>query len=292
MLGGFRSPVDCPLHSETSTMPSSEIAVAKIVLTVISAVLRLSAQPSSIPRRPRLPIARLPHPGDLASSRMVRTRPSLHRKFPGSLTPLSLVRLRVVDGELLERWIRHAQRSRFLCGSFHFPMIDHQPLDKPHRGCAAAACTVNECRLAAFGGDRLHKLVGRRRIGCGAAERDVVVANVGGFRSSGLCFQVRVWLAGLPQVDHRCETHLLDFGYRLGAGRAGASDRGLQAIEISDALNRFPRYLLRQGRGRCHPRRCYPTCRDCEMCFHDYPRPNRIRSPGSIADLNDPRGTP
>src|SRR5258708_32040848 len=132
MLGGFRSPVDCPLHSETSTMPSSEIAVAKIVLTVISAVLRLSAQPSSIPQRPRLPIARSPHPGDLASSRMVRTRPSLHRKFPASLTPLSLVRLRVVDGEFLERCIRHARRSRFLCGAFYFPSTDHEPLNTRH----------------------------------------------------------------------------------------------------------------------------------------------------------------
>src|SRR6266851_8791731 len=42
MLGGFRSPVDCPLHSETSTMPSSDNPAA-IVLTLISAVLSLSA---------------------------------------------------------------------------------------------------------------------------------------------------------------------------------------------------------------------------------------------------------
>src|SRR6266852_9164348 len=64
MLGGFRSPVDCPLHSETSTMPSSEIAVAKTVLTVISAVLRLSAQPSSIPQRRQLATEGLHQPGD------------------------------------------------------------------------------------------------------------------------------------------------------------------------------------------------------------------------------------
>src|SRR5260370_17067136 len=178
MLGGFRSPVDCAVHSESRTVRRREMAGAKMVLTVISAVLRLSAQPSSIPRRPRLPIARLPHPGDLASSRMVRTRPSLHRKFPASLTPLSLVRLDVVDGELLERWIRHAQRSRFLCGAFHFPMIDHQPLDKPHRGCAPAPCTVNECRLAAFGGDPLHKLVVPHRIRPGPPYRHFLVPNV------------------------------------------------------------------------------------------------------------------
>src|SRR5712691_165799 len=291
MLGGFCSPVDCPVPTETTSNPASNNPAA-IILTSISPVLSLCAHRQASRKDRNSRSQGCPTVEIWRRVGWPARGPASTANSQPAFTPLALVRLRVVDGELLERRIRHAQCSRFLCGAFHFPMIDHQPLDKPHRGCAAAACTVNECRLAAFGGDRLHKLVSRRGIGCGAAERDVVVANVGGFRSSGLCFQVRVWLAGLPQVDDRCETHLLDFGYRLGAGRAGASDRRLQAIEISDALNRFPRYLLRQGRGRCHPRRCYPTCRDCEMCFHDYPRPNRIRSPGSIADLNDPRGTP
>jgi hypothetical protein len=152
--------------------------------------------------------------------------------------PLPLVRLRVADGELLERPIRHTQRSRFFFGAFDIPMINHKPLDKPHRGTVATR-TVNERRLAAFCGDRVQKLVNRRGIRRGVIERDVVVANAGGFRSSGLCFDVRAGLAGLPEINDRCEAHLLDFGYCLGIGRTSAGDRGVEAIEIRDALNRF-----------------------------------------------------
>ena len=78
--------------------------------------------------------------------------------------PLPPVRLRVVDGELLERRIRHAQRSRFFFGAFNVPMIDHKPADKPHRGRTIAARTVNERRFAAFCGDRVQKLVNRRPV--------------------------------------------------------------------------------------------------------------------------------
>ena len=44
-------------------------------------------------------------------------------------------------------------------------MIDDHPLDEPHGGCTAAACTVNERRLGAFRGDGVEKLVGDGGIG-------------------------------------------------------------------------------------------------------------------------------
>src|SRR5882724_8879505 len=141
-------------------------------------------------------------------------------------------------------------------------MIDHKPLDKPHRSRTAAARTVNECWLAASCGDRVQKIISRRGIGFGTIEGNVVVANVGGFRGSGFSFEVRTRLAALPQIDDRCETLLLDLGYRLGFSRTGTSDRRLQAIEISDALNRFFRYLLPPGRCRGHPRGRCQTHRD------------------------------
>ena len=86
-----------------------------------------------------------------------------------------------------------------------------------------------------FCGDGVEKFVGGRGIGSGGIEGDVVVANVGGFRGSALCFEIRAWLAGLPQIDDRCETQLLDFRYSLGFGGTGTGDRGFEAIQISIA---------------------------------------------------------
>jgi hypothetical protein len=40
------------------------------------------------------------------------------------------MRLRVVDGELLERWARHAQSGRFLFGAFDIPMSKSEIPDK------------------------------------------------------------------------------------------------------------------------------------------------------------------
>ena len=56
----------------------------------------------------------------------------------GSRMALSLVRLRVVDGELLERCAGHAQRGGFLGGAVGVPVVHDHALDHPHRrrrGC-------------------------------------------------------------------------------------------------------------------------------------------------------------
>ena len=163
------------------------------------------------------------------------------------------MRLCVVDGELLKRRAGHAQSSRVFFGAVNKPKIDHQPLEKPHRGRAATTRAMNECRVAAFRGDRVQKLVGHCGIGRGAAEGDGVKTNIGGLACGFLDFEVCAIFACLPQIDDLSKTKQLDFWYRGGLDGPGAGNCRLKAMEIRYAIDVFLGHFLRPGRRPCQP---------------------------------------
>src|SRR5262245_34761139 len=84
----------------------------------------------------------VPDPGATVAAR------SAGRRVTSSIG-LALVRLTVVESELLQRGVREAERRRFGRRLVGVPVIDDHPLDHPHRGCAITGRAMDEGRLIA-----------------------------------------------------------------------------------------------------------------------------------------------
>src|SRR5438067_13499223 len=172
------------------------------------------------------------------------------RRNASASIALSRMRLRVGDGELLQRRAGHAERLRFLRRAIGIPVIDDQPFDHPHCRGTIACRAVNVRRRVAGRGDRVEELVGNRRIRLLSVERDVVEADVSGLRGRGFGIDIRALLGRQPQVDDRCEPELLDLGDGFRLRRAAARDGCLEPGEVRRAGNVLPGDLLRARRAR------------------------------------------
>ena len=106
-----------------------------------------------------------------------------------------LARFDLLEHESLHWLVCQAERCRLLNCPIHIPTVHKNPLDEPHPGGSAAACSMNERGFHSRRPHRLQEGVHDAWVGLRRAKRNMNVRDAGGFCGGGCRLDICALLA-------------------------------------------------------------------------------------------------